>query len=208
MTQSQESQPTMVRYQVLALLTLSSAIAYLTRSAVSVAESTIRIKLGLSLVQSGTFMGMFFWSYALLQIPGGWLAYEKGAKYALMLFMICGAVATFCIGIAPGLWLLLLAQLVMGAAQAGLFPAACYSISHWVPVTRRAFACGVLTMGMQVGAVAASILTAKLIGKIDWRFVFVIYSIPGFIWVITFRKWFHNSPQDDPHVNAAERRLI
>ncbi|MCA9084462.1 MAG: MFS transporter [Planctomycetaceae bacterium] len=208
MTQSQESQPTNVRYGVLALLTLSSAIAYLTRSAVSVSESTIRDDLGLSLVQSGTFMGMFFWSYALLQIPGGWLAYEKGAKYALILFMACGAVATFCVGIAPGLWLLLLAQLVMGAAQAGMFPAACYSISHWVPISRRAFACGVFTMGMQVGAVAASILTAELIEQIDWRLVFVIYSIPGFIWVVAFWNSFHDSPLDDPNVNAAERRLI
>lgn len=208
MTPAQVSQPTTVRYRVLALLTLSSAIAYLTRSAVSVSESTIRNDLGLSLVQSGMFMGMFFWSYALLQIPGGWLAYEKGAKYALILFMVCGAVATLCIGIAPGLWLLLLAQLVMGAAQAGMFPAACYSISHWAPVTRRAFACGVFTMGMQVGAVAAGILTAEFIAVVDWRIVFVIYSIPGFFWVVIFSRWFHDSPRDDPHVNEAERRLI
>ena len=37
-----DAAPTNVRYQVVAWLTLAAAIAYLTRNAVSVAESTIR----------------------------------------------------------------------------------------------------------------------------------------------------------------------
>lgn len=208
MPQDFASHPTYVRYRVLALLTLSSAIAYLTRGVVSVCESTIRDDLGLSLEQSGVFMGMFFWSYAVLQIPGGWLAYRKGAKYALILFTIAGSLATLGIGLAPGLWLLLIAQLVMGSAQAGLFPAACYSISHWIPLSNRTIACGVFTMGMQVGAIVAGMLTAEFLMFVDWRLVFVIYSAPGFLWVITFWLWFHDRPQNDPSVNAAERQLI
>ena len=208
MTRTPDSKPTIVRYRVLTLLTLSSAIAYLTRGAVSVSESTIRDDLGLSLEQSGIFMGMFFWSYAVLQIPGGWVAYHKGAKFALIMFTIAGSLATFSIGIAPGLWLLLVAQLVMGAAQAGLFPAGCYSISHWIPLSNRTIACGVFTMGMQVGAIAASVLTAEFLTVVDWRLIFVNYSIPGLLWVVTFWLWFHDRPQHDPSVNAAERDLI
>ena len=48
------------RYEVLALLTLAAAIAYVARNAVGVAESSIREDLGLSLRQSGWFMGTFF----------------------------------------------------------------------------------------------------------------------------------------------------
>lgn len=208
MMPSQHPTPTRVRYRVLTLLTLTSAIAYLTRGAVSVSESTIRDDLGLSLEQSGIFMGMFFWSYAVLQIPGGWVAYQKGAKYALILFTIAGSLATLSIGLAPGLWLLLLAQLIMGASQAGLFPAACYTISHWIPLSNRTFACGVFTMGMQVGAIGASVLTAEFLTVVDWRLVFVIYSIPGLLWVVTFWLWFHDRPEHDPSVNAAEKEFI
>ncbi|MCA8999436.1 MAG: MFS transporter [Planctomycetaceae bacterium] len=208
MTNSPDLRPTTVRYRVLAFLTLSSAIAYLTRNAVSVSESTIREDLGLSLEQSGVFMGMFFWSYAVLQIPGGWLAHQKGAKFALLLFMFSGSLATLGIGLAPGLWLLLLAQLIMGAAQAGLFPAGCYSLSHWIPVANRAFACGIFTMGMQGGAITSSVLTAEFIAVVDWRLVFIVYAIPGLIWVALFWFLFHNRPQNDPSVNSAERNLI
>ena len=74
----------------------------------------------------------------------------------------------------------------MGAAQAGLFPAACYSVSHWIPLARRSFSCGVLSMGMQVGAIAAGLLTGTLIGLIGWRWVFVAYAAPGFVWAALF----------------------
>ncbi len=51
--------PTTVRYQVLTWLTLAAAVSYLCRNAVSVAESTVRSELGLTLAQSGWFMAHF-----------------------------------------------------------------------------------------------------------------------------------------------------
>ncbi len=63
--------PTTVRYRVLWLLTLAAAISYLVRSAVSVAESTIRGQLELTIHQSAWFMAAFYWSYALNQVPAG-----------------------------------------------------------------------------------------------------------------------------------------
>src|SRR5262245_57362102 len=65
---------TNVRYRVLAWLTMAAGLAYLCRNAVGVAESAIRGELGLTLEQSGWFMGAFFWSYALFQVPSGWFA--------------------------------------------------------------------------------------------------------------------------------------
>ncbi len=199
---------THVRYKVLTLLTLAAAISYLARNAVSVAESTIREDLGLSLRQSGWFMGTFFWSYAFLQVPGGWLAHQRGSRVAMCVFAAGWSLASLCIGLAPGLWLLLTAQLLMGAAQAGIFPASCLSISHWIPLSRRTLACGLLAMGMQVGAIVASVLTGPLIGAVHWRWVFGLYSVPGFLWAAWFWLRFREDPQRDDNVNDAERRVI
>jgi ACS family D-galactonate transporter-like MFS transporter len=206
--QSALGQPTSKRYRVLALLALAAAIAYAARNAVGVAESTIREDLGLSLRQSGWFMGTFFWSYAMLQVPGGWLAHRRGSRLAMVLFASGWSTAALCIGLAPGLWLLLTAQLVMGAAQAGIFPASCFSISHWIPLARRTLACGVLTMGMQVGAITAGFLTGPLIVLFGWRWVFVAYAVPGFLWAGSFLIRFCDNPADDPSVNDAELALI
>lgn len=178
--------PTSARYRVLTWLTVAAALAYLCRNAVGVAESTIREDLGLSLKQSGWFMGAFFWTYAIFQVPGGWLAHRRGTRVALTGFALIWSVASLALGLAPGFWLLLVAQLMMGIAQAGIFPASCHSISHWIPLARRSFSCGVLATGMQVGAILAGVLTGPLIGEIGWRWVFLVFALPGIAWAIRF----------------------
>ena len=200
--------PTWKRYQVIALLALAAALAYVARNGVGVAESSIREDLGLSLRQSGWFMGTFFWTYAVLQVPGGWLAHRYGTRLTMFLFACGWSSAALFIGLAPGLWLLLAAQLIMGAAQAGIFPASCYSISHWISLSRRTLACGVLAMGMQVGAIAAGMLTGPLIEAIGWRMVFVAYAVPGFLWAAGFLILFRDDPSHDKNVNASELSLI
>lgn len=200
--------PTRARHGVVAWLALAAALAYLARNAVGVAESSIREDLGLSLEQSGWFMGAFFWTYALLQVPGGWLAHRRGTRFAMGAFALSWSLATLLLGIAPGLWLLLLAQLVMGAAQAGIFPASCYSISHWIPLARRSFACGLLAMGMQVGAILAGTFTGPLVEVYGWRLVFLLFALPGFVWAAGFLARFRDDPAAHPGVNAAELALI
>jgi len=203
-----DMRPTAVRHEVLGLLTLAAAIAYLSRNAVSVAESTIREDVGLTIRQSGWFMAAFFWSYAAFQVPGGLVAHRRGTRLAMVVFACGWSLAAVCIGIAPGLRLLIAAQLLMGAAQAGIFPASCHSIAQWIPLSRRTLACAALGMGMQVGAIVASLLTGPLMAAIHWRWVFVLFAIPGFLWSVRFLSRFRNDPTQNPKVNNAELELI
>lgn len=197
-----------VRYHALAWLMLAAALAYLCRNAVGVAESTIRADLGLTLKQSGWFMGAFFWSYAIFQVPTGTLSQRWGTRWTLCLFAIAWSAATFGIGIAQGLGVLIVAQLVMGLGQAGIFPAACNSIGHWMPLSQRSSACGLLGAGMQMGAIIASGVTAYLLAPLGWRWVFIAFAMPGLAWAMWFYLRFRDRPEQVPSVNAAELQLI
>jgi len=200
--------PTKIRYGTLSWLVIAAALAYLCRNAVGVAESTIREDLGLSFKQSGAFMGAFFWTYALFQVPSGWLAQWRGTRIALTIFALGWTLATFGIAAAPAFWALIAAQLLMGIAQAGIFPASTNSIGHWMPFGERAFACGLLAAGMQVGAVVSGGLTGELIEPLGWRWVFVLFALPGVAWCIGFYLRFRDQPEGKPSVNAAELALI
>ncbi len=200
--------PTRIRYRCLSWLALAAGLAYLCRNAVGVAESSIRTDLGLSLVESGWCMSAFFWSYAVFQIPTGWVAERLGTRVSLTLFAIGWSIAAAAIGAAPGLWTIVLAQLVMGVSQAGIFPASINSIGYWMPLSERSFGCGVLGAGMQVGAIAASVLTGALISDVGWRWVFLIFAIPSFVWAAAYFVRFRDRPEEDPAVNAAELELI
>ena len=202
------ARPTWVRWRVLTWLTLAAALAYLCRNAVGVAESTIRKDLDLTLQESGWFMGAFFWTYAVFQVPGGWIAHRWGTRAALTLFALGWGIAAMLLGLAPVFWLLMAGQLLMGTAQAGIFPASCNSISHWMPLARRSLSCGILATGMQVGAIFSSWLAVILLVVVGWRWVFVLFAIPSILWAIGFLIRFRNDPNRDPAVNEAELELI
>ena len=200
--------PTTVRYQVLAWLTIAAALSYLCRSAVSVPESTVRGDLGLTLEESGWFMGAFFWTYAIFQVPCGWFSERVGTRIGLSIFAVGWSMATIGIGIAPGFWLLIIAQLIMGVAQAGVFPASCNSIGHWMPLAQRTLGCGVFTAGMQVGAIIASVSVGVLMLALGWRWVFVAFALPGILWAVGFISWFRDRPEWTPAVDSGELELI
>lgn len=197
-----------VRYRVVMLLTMAAALSYLVRNAVGVAESSIRTELGLSLSQSAWFLGAFFWTYALFQVPSGWLSQRRGTRWALTVFAVAWSIAACLVATAPGLALLIVAQSIMGIAQAGVFPAACNSIKHWMPLSRRSIACAVLATGMQCGAILSSMLTGPLLPVVGWRALFALYALPGFAWAAWFWWTFRDDPQRDRRVTPTELRAI
>ncbi len=112
------------------------------------------------------------------------------------------------LGLAPGFMVLIFGQLLMGIAQAGIFPASCNSISHWISSARRSFSCGILAGGMQVGAAVSTLLAGVLLAVIGWRWVFIAFAIPSIFWAVGFFIRFRNDPGKDPSVNTAELELI
>jgi len=202
------NRPTNLRFRALSWLALAAALAYLCRSSVGVAESTIRDDLGLTLAQSGWFMGAFFWTYAIFQVPSGWFSKQYGTRFALGIFALGWASAMLGTAVAPVLWVLIAAQLLMGAAQAGVFPAACESIGHWMPLASRSLACGILAAGMQVGGIAASYLTGLWMEPLGWRWEFVLFSLPSIAWAVGFLFFFRDHPEKVAAVNPAELALI
>ena len=58
---------------VLFLLCVSVLINYIDRSNLSIAAPLIKDELHISGSQLGTLLSAFFWIYALMQMPAGWL---------------------------------------------------------------------------------------------------------------------------------------
>lgn len=200
--------PTNVRYQVLTWLSVAALLAYFARNCVGVAESTIRSDLELTKAESGWFLAAFFWSYALFQVPAGFLAQRFGTRIVLAWSAVTWSLGLFLLAGSPNLFLLIAAQLFSGMAQAAVFPCAVQSIALWFPEPRRATACSALTIGMQLGAVLTAWLTGFLISHWDWRWIFAVYATPGLAWASVFIASFHDRPEDDPNINTAEIEWI
>lgn len=195
-------------------LCLAAGLAYVHRGCLSVVESTVREELGISPREMGWALGVFFWAYALFQIPTGLLVDRWGPRRSLCLFGVLGAITvamsagTLWVDAATGMVVLFAARLLMGVAQAGLFPASTRAITRWIPLRRRAFAAGVLQSCMSLGSALGAFITAQLLGIVSWPWVFVIYAIPGLLWSAWFFGWFRDSPDEHRGVNQDERELL
>jgi MFS family permease len=207
---SQSDRPTVARYVVLGWLCAAATIAYVQRNAVAVAESTIRADLELETEQTGWVFSAFFVTYAIFQIPSGWLGDCWGVRWTLSVYAVLWSLATALVSLADGYETLLVARYLAGAAQAGIFPCCTAAVAHWMPETQRGLAAGWLAGFMSVGAVVASATTGWMIDTLEWswRIVFALFAIPGLLWAAGFYWWFRNRPAEHWAVNEAERERI
>src|SRR5579884_59597 len=82
-----------LRYSILALLVLGGVVNFLDRSALSVANTTMRGELHLSATQLGALLSAFSLADGLAQLPAGWLLDSFGARSVLSLGMLLCSVA-------------------------------------------------------------------------------------------------------------------
>lgn len=210
------AQPTTTRFLVLTWLCAAAALAYVSRNAIAVAESTVRSDLGLTKQQSGWLMSAFFFSYALCSIPAAQVGQRFGSRRVLPFFATVWSAATAATALVGGLGGFLAARIVQGVAQAGLFPTTTVTVAKWFPLTGRAFATGALGSFMSLGGALCAWLTGVLLEVFaprvapgwNWRLTFLLFAVPGIIWAFWFWKWFRDEPGDHKKVNEAELELI
>jgi sugar phosphate permease len=211
------SPATKVRYLVVGMAILMSLLLYLDRFAITPATDTMIRELGLSKGEFGSAIGVFFLAYALLQVPAGRLTDALGARYTLALYVLGWSLATMGLGIAQGLGAIRIMRLVLGAAQAGAYPAAAGLLKRWIPYSGRGLANSSVAMGGRVGlllALAVTVPLMLLVGNLrgaatdNWRYVFVGFGAIGIIWSAAFVWLYRDDPRQHPWVNRAEADLI
>src|SRR5262250_3453717 len=83
MPQAQQTKASYGRWYILGLLCLMYLITYLDRVNISTAAPEIRHEFGFDLITMGWIFSACGWSYALFQVPGGWLSDRFGARPVL-----------------------------------------------------------------------------------------------------------------------------
>src|SRR5689334_15580989 len=80
--------PTRVRHIVVAVATLMSVLLYLDRFCLSFAADYIREDLRLTQSNISWLLSAFSWTYALAQVPSGWLSDRFGPRRMLVLYIL------------------------------------------------------------------------------------------------------------------------
>lgn len=200
--------PTRARTTVLWFLLLLAAIGYLDRVCISTASLAIQRDLGITKTQMGTVFSAFILCYALFEVPGGWLADRFGPRLVLTRVVASWSLMTAVTGWTTGFVSLLVVRGIFGAAEAGMFPGSARVITRWFPAASHGRVFGLMLMTATFGGAASQPLAVWLQGLVSWRWMFVIFSLVGFVWAAAWYVWFRDEPHAHASVNAAELALI
>jgi ACS family glucarate transporter-like MFS transporter len=200
-----------IRWRIFAFLFAFAFIAYFQQKGLTVAAERIMPDLGISQVQVGWLEWAFVLGYAAFQFPGGVIGQRLGARVTFILIGTLAFLATVLTPLAPrllqgsALFLMLFAlQLLMGLAQAGIFPVGSGVMEAWFRPEKWAIIQGVQTMGMQFAAAATPPIVALLMSSVGWQKALFWPALPAIV-VIALWAWYgRNTPNEHPSVGAAE----
>ena len=183
-------------------------ITYMDRVVISAAIPTIRKEYGFSLVTMGYIISSFRWGYALFQIPGGWFGDKIGPRRALTLIVGWWSVFTSATAFAWSSVSMIVIRFLFGVGEAGAFPIATRSLSHWILPAERGFAQGITHAGSRLGAAMTPTLVVLVIANYGWRTAFVGFGMLGVIWAAVWYWYYRDTPAEHTSVGDEELRLI
>ncbi|MEU6660081.1 MFS transporter [Streptomyces sp. NPDC046821] len=201
--------PSRTRWKVFLLLLGVVSLNYIDRGSVSVALPLITKDLHLTKEVTGFVLSAFFWTYALMQIPSGWLIDRFGPRYMAGGACVGWGLATGLTGMASGVGSLLGFRLLLGAVEAPVMPAGGKLNATWLPAKERGRGAVLMDGGAPLGSALGGIAISGLIAWTgSWRISFVIAGILTAA-IGIFALWFlRDTPRAHRGVNQAEADFI
>ena len=203
------AKPTSVRWKIFLLMLFLVSINYVDRASLSVAMPLISKEFDVDPAMQGLILSSFFWTYALMQVPGGMLADRFKPRIVIASATIFWGAFQAIAAAATSWWVLLLTRLGLGASEAPIYPAGGKLNAIWMTQTERGRGATLLDGGAPLGAALGSIVIAWLIAALDsWRAAFVIAGVGTMLCGLLAWYYIRNSPRQHPSVNEAEARYI
>ena len=198
-----------VRWRIFLLILLVVSINYVDRASVSVAMPIIASQYALPPRMQGVLFSAFFWSYTLMQVPGGWLADRLRPRIVIAAATILWGICQVATAAVTGWSGLLLARIGLGLAEGPIYPASGKLNAIWLPASERGRGAVIIDGGAPLGTALGSLIIATLIGAFNsWRLAFLIAGL-GTVAAGVLAHWYiRNTPREHPAVSADELEYI
>jgi len=157
-----------VRYLLIMLIFVVSAVVYIDRSNISIAGTYLAADYHITKPQLGWVFSAFLLGYAAFQIPAGWVVGKLGPRKTLTYGLIWWSVLSVATALVPptmtnALWVLIAVRFVLGLGESVAYPSSNQFIAAWFPTQERGKANGWVFGGVGLGSGTAPPLVAFII---------------------------------------------
>ncbi len=163
-------------------------INYVDRGLVPTAAPLLQTDLNLGPAQLGVLMSAFFWSYALMQIPVGWIVERFGAHRVLAGGLVVWACATILAGFSHGYATLVALRVLLGLGESTGFPSVSKLLAGSVPAKSLGTANGIVGFAYLFGPAVGTMFGGLLMARYGWRLAFLVFGALSLTWLWPWAK--------------------
>jgi ACS family tartrate transporter-like MFS transporter len=202
------------QWQLLPIIFLAYLVAIVDRLNISFAAATMNEDLGFSATVYGLAGGIFFVSYALLEVPSNVAMMRFGTRVWITRIMITwGLISAAQMFVQTPLQFYIL-RFLLGAAEAGFFPAILFYASLWFPAKWRGRAVSRFYVAQPVSQIIMGLVSGPILGLEGsaglhgWQWLFLLEAIPALAMGIIIFKFLPESPARVGWLDDDERRWL
>lgn len=203
-----------VTLRLVPFLVLCYFLAFIDRINVSVAALTMNRDIGLTQAMFGFGAGLFFVSYFFLEVPSNLILQKVGARRWIARIMVSWGLVSGAMAFVQGENSFYILRLLLGAAEAGFFPAVLYYLSCWFPADRRGRVFSYFLAAVPLAGILGFPLSGLLLGLDGWlgfkgwQWLFLIEALPSIVVGVIAYFYLTDRPTDADWLSDQQRQWL
>jgi MFS family permease len=197
--------------RLMPILVIAYIISFIDRTNIGMAKEGLETDIGISASAYGLGAGLFFVFYAVLEVPSNLMLHKVGARFWIARIMLTWGILSMCMALVWNEASFYVLRMLLGAAEAGLYPGIILYISYWFPKKTRAKAIGIFLLGVSLANIIGAPLAGVLLemdgfgGLHGWQWMFLVEGAPAVL--MCFWIWFRlpNKPADASWLSDREK---
>lgn len=181
------------------ILAFSFLVVFFHRYSTAVVADDLSRDMGLSGTQISNLGSMYFYAYALMQLPAGLFSDYIGPRRTVTLGMLLAGLGSVLFGLAPGVMAAYIARLLVGLGVSVVFISLLKAQAVWFEPNRFATMTGYSSFIGNIGGILATTPLAMLVLAIGWQQSFIVIGLLSMILVALTWLFVLDSPEQAGH---------
>ncbi len=201
---------TLMFARLMPLLVVGYLLNFLDRTNIALAKAALQTDLGISAAAYGLGAGLFFLTYSVCQVPSNLVLQRVGARRWITLIVGTWGCVSTAMALVNGPASFYALRVLLGVAEAGMFPGVMFYLTGWFGTRQRAQAIGYFLLGSSFanilgGPVGGALLGLEgKVGLHGWQWLFLIEGLPAILFAFAVWKLLPDSPASAPWLTKAE----